>query len=35
MGIAIEQKLEEDLLGRWGICKVQEKLGLQAIHIPQ
>lgn len=35
MGMAIEKKLEEDPLGRWGFRKVQEKLGLQAIHIPR
>jgi len=35
MGASIERKLQEDLLGRWGYRKVQEKLGLQGILIPQ
>ena len=35
MGMAIDQELEEDPLGRWGFRKVQEKLGLQGIHIPR
>jgi hypothetical protein len=35
MGAAIEHKLQEDPLGRWGYRKVQEKLGLQGILIPR
>ena len=35
MGVAIDRKLEDDPLGRWGYRKVQEKLGLQGVHIPR
>lgn len=35
MGVAIDRKLEEDPLGRWGYRKVQEKLALQTNHIPK
>lgn len=35
MAVVIDRKLQEDPLGRWGYRKVQEKLALQANHIPR